>query len=142
MGHIRGGILDDKPEALSWETIWSCKVDAQVANDVLKKLASEINYNVGVDEGPNADYDIAYAVDIAARIEQAQIIDQKSRQVRAKARELLEKAASIYPSVKAYTPSPTSAPSVKEIISEIDNRIKELDLNPDVDATFDDEPPF
>lgn len=114
----RGGLLEI--EDVPWDVIWGGIVSREQAIVLLNRLASEIEYN----KRPDADDDIAYAVDIASRIAKGHIADDS--EAKQTARQHLDEAAKLYPSVNDYEPDCTSGPKVESIVKEVNSRLDSL----------------
>jgi hypothetical protein len=117
---------------LQWEKIWSEKLDEKQAEKLLSEFQTEIgNHDDGTAE--DDDIDIAYAADVAARIKDAQIVDESLTATRERAADMLAQAAKLYPTISSITPNPASAPDVDEIIAEIQQPKEASDATPPPD---------
>jgi hypothetical protein len=63
------------------------------------------------------DADLAYAVDLAKRIQAGLIVS--SNDLEAKAADALKRAAKLYPSIEFVTTSPVGPPELEDLLSEI-----------------------
>jgi hypothetical protein len=107
-----------------WEKVWKSKLSPSYARRVLERLEQELTYQAR--EG--ADEDIAYLVDIGARLALGQLSDDDA--LKADAAELLKSAATIYPSVASYVPSATGAPQLADLLAEVNKRAENFTAIP------------
>jgi hypothetical protein len=106
-----------------WMIIWGAHLDDQDALEYLARFAREIRLH---EEGCGDD-DIAYAADLARRIELGQIVHREAP-MRSQAAELLQRAAVLYPSILGLDSRSDAGPDVHAIIDEIEvRRVRERD---------------
>lgn len=104
---------DDVP----WELVWASPIPAEAATSILKSFSREI------DSHRNTEYlddDLAYMVDIAARIRDGSLVEdgQLRGDAMAQARSLIDSAAELYPSIRTFLPA-SGMPDVHTIREEI-----------------------
>jgi hypothetical protein len=96
--------------------VWSRKISDDTAKLLLSRLRDEVEFQMA--EG--VDQDLAYVVDIVKRALSREIYDyERNDEFDAQARELLEIAAEVYPSLANYEPEPGTKPNPAPILVEI-----------------------
>ena len=94
---------------------------------LVKAIESEVEGHL---KGGYTDEDLAFAIDIAKRIERAELFEDRDgdeiEEIRGRARALIEEAAVTYPAVRAYESPQDGAPCPKEVQVEIEERAKAL----------------
>jgi SIR2-like domain len=118
--HTRAPFLRRKQT--DWDLLWAESLTDEGAQRIIKRLVDEIEYSLE----PNADEDIAYAADIVKRILSGQLYSGNSQKVLARAKEVVTKAATIYPAIKSYDPGPQGPPKPQAILAQVTDRYQEL----------------
>lgn len=121
-------------DSVPWVNIWSAKLTDLQVNALLNKFEAEVVTHIE-NPGLGLDHDIAYLLDPVKRVSNAEMIDNP--QLSQRANSLIQKAAEIYPSILAYTPTPDGPPKPVQVIQEIDER--DAQANPP-EGPSDDEP--
>lgn len=99
-----------------WDQIWASKMTNKGAERVLETLEQEVENNQRYEE---ADYDLAYAVDIAHRIISGQLVDSSETDIIKRATKLVSDAGKLYAEVKTYSPSDNGAPNPTVLLQAI-----------------------
>jgi len=111
-----------------WAKVWRVSLPASDLGLILEGIQSEVE---GHEEGGGyTDDDIAFAVDLAKRIAEYELLDEKSEdadEARARAEELVSRATVVYPAVKDYQPPSEGAPKPSEIQAAIKSRVESLE---------------
>ncbi len=103
-----------------WPKVWSSKLPASYARDVLEHVESEFIFQAR----RGADEDTAYLADLGARLANGSLTDDPD--IQAEAGELLKSADVLYPSVVAYEPDLEGPPKLDAIMAEIKQRKKDF----------------
>ena len=102
---------------IDWTIVWRAPLDEPDAAEYLDRFEAEIDAH----DEQCGDDDIAYAADIARRIERAQLI-QRDSALCTRAAALLERAALLYPAISEHDPVPDGRPDVHRILAQINAR--------------------
>ncbi len=105
-------------DSVRWDVIWAARVSEDVAVAALLRLESEVEFN----ENDGADDDIAYAADVATRISNGTLIDPAQTHLIERARELLDRASSLYPAIKDLPVQAAAAPAIAAVVTQIEQR--------------------
>jgi hypothetical protein len=111
---------------LRWEIIWGSILSPADLDRLLGTIESEVAGHEDEDE-PYTDDDLAFAIDLARRIELGQISGGDPVAVRESAADLVQRAAALFPAAETYEPSPTGRPNPIEIAEQIEQREIEIE---------------
>jgi hypothetical protein len=113
----------EKVANVPWDVVWGSRLSPDEANLLIKVLRREIAAHI---EG-SMDRDLAYAVDIVGRIANGQIGPEGDREISEQAEAAIQSASELYSSAKDYRPHPGQAPTPERIITQIEERQREVD---------------
>lgn len=105
---------------IQWPDVWQPVLVEEDARSILRRAEVEVE---GHEEADYTDDDVAYAVDLIARIARRQIIaPDVSDDVVETAKALITRVAGLYPAAGTYEPDPLGPPAVRAIQEEIEEQ--------------------
>lgn len=127
-------------EDLTWNEIWKRRLHIRDVRILLEVGEAEVG---GHEEEEYTDDDLAFAVDLAKRIANDELVAETGdgeevefdEETKTRAMSIVERAASLYPAVERYEPPRDSPPEPAEIQAEIEARAKELEPESDEETT-------
>jgi hypothetical protein len=100
---------------LPWRIMWSAELPDDLAKPLLETVDNELRSH---EARPINDDDIAYAMDLAKRFASGLALEKDTQ---AEARQLVDRATKIYPSVKKYRPPKDGPPNPSRMVKEIES---------------------
>ncbi|TQJ31473.1 SIR2 family protein [Microbacterium sp. SLBN-146] len=120
----RGDKLKLLAADVPWDRVWKGKISLTEANELLDSLLREVTYQAT----RAADEDIAYLVDLAARMSRGKLLDPESEPGVVDAKETIERAAAlltlateIYPSIATMKVT-DGPPDLAQLLDDIAKR--------------------
>ena len=114
----------------SWDVIWNGKISIKQADSLISFLNNDLDQ---FEETHQADYDIAYGIDVVGRIANGEIFDHTSSAETVKAaKDVLDKAEKLLPTVQEYDPPSGEAPDLDAVVAVIDGQSIQEDEDDDI----------
>ena len=124
-GYGRAAILDR--EGVPWKELWSAHVSDEVAFQVIRDAEYELQYH---ESSEYLDDDLAYQLDPVVRLANGDLTT--NNEVKERARQLVDKAAALYPAVAHYSPDSAGPPIPTSLLREIEMaRSRQADASSD-----------
>jgi SIR2-like domain len=114
-----------------WQKVWKHDIDRNLASLILEGFATEIRFQAT----QSADEDIAYLAELTKRVQMGLLATSvPDREVlRDQAKDLLELAARMYPTINTLKPKKTSPPEIATLLDEIAVRSEHFKAIEDID---------